>query len=277
MGTTSTIRWTQATWNNVFGCDFYSVACQHCYAAGITARYANIKGNWAEGLAYFDDEGNAQWTGKLNLRWDKMNVPKSWKSPKLIFCNSMGDIFHKDVPDEFILETFRVMLDTPRHTYQVLTKRSRRLVEFCAQYFPDGLPTNIWLGVSVGHQPDVEKALDLVKVNAPVRWLSLEPLVGPVVLPKAVLDGLNWAVCGGESGAHARRMDYDWARALRDQCKTNGRNIPFFYKQGGMFDENGIRHQGKHFDGFEYLDGVAWQEYPTANPKAITGDATVRS
>ena len=253
------IRWTNDTWNDLNGCDFFSVCCQNCYAAGLTARF-NYPGGYGEGLAYFDEAGKAQWTGRVNMRWDKIDIPRRWKEPRLIFCNSMSDLFHRDVTDEFILANFKVMAECPRHTFQVLTKRSQRLAQFCHQYYPNGLPPNVWVGVSVGVQQDVNKAVDLATVAAAVRWLSCEPLVGSVVIPPETLRQLQWVVIGGESGPGARRMLPEWARGLRADCRAVG--VPVFWKQWGIFGPDGKRHQGKHFEGFDRLDGERIMEYP---------------
>jgi protein gp37 len=257
--TTTTIEWTRgddgspgATWNPVTGCDRISAGCDHCYALTLAKRLK------AMGSAKYQRDGDPRTSGPgfaVTLHPDALSVPHGWKRPRRVFVNSMSDLFHARVPEAFIRQVFAVMADTPRHTYQLLTKRSRRL-----RRLADGLewPANVWAGVSVESAQHLGRVDDLRHVPAAVRFLSLEPLLGP--LPALDLDGIAWVIAGGESGPHHRPVDLDWVRQIRDLCETT--RTPFFFKQiGGRNPKAAGR----------LLDGRTWDQMPatTATPAAL--------
>lgn len=300
MGKTS-IEWTDASWNPVVGCTEVSPGCANCYAARLAAtRLKNLpdyKGLTT--IARVSNEKNAatRWTGEVRMLPDRLAEPLHWKKPRRIFVCDMGDLFHESVPDEFLYRLFAVMLATPRHTFQVLTKRPARMGDFmrklaAAWTFPRvpvtvSLPLpNVWLGVSVENQHFADERIPLLlSTPAAVRFLSCEPLLGPVDLRylqpdrEVEIDALkgthgvhrphsgenpriNWVICGGESGANARAMHPDWARSLRDQCVAAG--VPFFFKQWGEWAGCGIKF-GKKKAG-RLLDGREWNEFPQVAP-----------
>lgn len=237
MAQKSTIEWTEATWNPVTGCTKISEGCQHCYAERMAKRlYAMGQERYKNNFA-------------VTLHEDLIDRPKEWRKPRTVFVNSMSDLFHQRVPIEFIQAVFRTMEETPWHTYQVLTKRARRLLQLSSH-----LPwsKNIWMGVSVENQDHVDRVAALSNTTAFVKFLSLEPLLGPIdSLP---LDGIDWVIVGGESGPRSRPMEKSWVRGIRDTCLNNG--VPFFFKQWG-----GTR---KALNG-RVLDGKVWNQYPTGS------------
>jgi protein gp37 len=214
MGDHSHIEWTEATWNPVTGCTKISQGCKNCYAERM-ARRLQLMGvpRYKNGF-------------KTTLHPDVLTLPKTWKKPRLIFVNSMSDLFHKDVPDDYILSVFETMNACPQHTFQVLTKRSARLAAISPNL---NWSENIWMGVSVEDAKVVHRIDDLRIVPAIVRFLSLEPLIGPV--GKLNLNAIHWAIVGGESGPRARRMDSEWVEAIFKQCREA--SVPFFFKQWG--------------------------------------------
>ena len=230
----STIEWTEKTWNPTTGCTKLTHGCTHCYAS-LMARRLQAMGK----PAYKDGF-------KLTLHPELLTLPDRWRKPSIVFVNSMSDVFHKDVPEAFIKEVFQVMERNPRHTFQVLTKRSERLA-LLAHKLP--WPSNVWMGVSVEMDRYYCRIRDLATVPARVRFLSCEPLLGP--LANLPLDGIHWVIAGGESGQGARPMDPDWVRNIRDQCVD--RNTPFFFKQWGGRNK---KKAGK------VLDGREWQQMP---------------
>jgi protein gp37 len=236
MGDQSAIEWTDATWNPVTGCTKISPGCKHCYAERLAARLQAM--------------GNVRYRDgfKLTLHPDQLTLPLRWKDPRRIFVNSMSDLFHENVPEEFIRRAFEVMAQARHHVFQVLTKRSKRLAEL-APRLP--WPTNVWQGVSVENARYTSRVADLVKVPAAVRFLSVEPLLGPITdLP---LDGIAWVIVGGESGPGHRPIRPEWVRSIRDQCAQAG--AAFFFKQwGGRTPKSGGR----------VLDGHEWSEMPVA-------------
>src|SRR3990172_352250 len=187
------------------------------------------------------------------LRPERLEQPLQWKRPRLIFVNSMSDLFHEGVPEDYIRQVFDVMAQADWHTFQVLTKRSRRLAELAPRL---RWPDNVWTGVSVENQRWTTRIDDLRRVPAPVRFLSCEPLLGPLQLD---LNGIAWVIVGGESGPRARRMKPEWARSVRDQCLAA--RVPFFFKQWGAYDEAGVR-RGKMKSG-RSLDQRAWEQLPS--------------
>lgn len=302
----SRIEWTDCSWNPTVGCTKVSSGCDHCYAETITERFHG-KGAFAE----------------VKLHHDRIDAPLRWRKPRRVFVNSMSDLFHDRVPDEFIGSVFEVMAKTPHHTFQILTKRHGRMRALLNKWAAEGfrhdwagpgtavfrrqdmcwvgpvtwpLP-NVWLGVSTEDQRTADLRIPaLLETPAAVRFLSCEPLLGPVDLCRYLPNGVGWVIAGGESGPGARPMHSDWARGLRDQCQAAG--VPFFFKQWGAWApvpgadnwrnrhqtdyelrsdgycwplvephgaEDGtevlIRRVGKKAAGRE-LDGRAWDEYP---------------
>ncbi|MFN4865691.1 MAG: DUF5131 family protein [Cyanobium sp.] len=228
----STIEWTEATWNPVTGCSKVSAGCLHCYAERMAARLQAMgQKNYRNGFL-------------VTCHPQMLELPKRWKKPRLIFVNSMGDLFHEQVPLAFVQQCFAVMRETPQHTYQLLTKRSRRLAEVAGDLV---WPANLWMGVTVESQAEVKRIIDLRRVSAAVRFLSIEPLLGPI--KKLDLSGINWVIVGGESGPKARPMKEEWVVAIRDQCLQDG--VAFFFKQwGGVHKkETGRVLEGRTWDG----------------------------
>ena len=247
MGDHSSIEWTEATWNPTTGCDRVSRGCDHCYALTLAKRLK------AMGVERYQRDGDPRTSGPgfgVTLHPDVLDLPKSWRRPRLVFVNSMSDLFHAQVPIDFVRQVFDVMASTPQHTYQLLTKRARRL-----RRIADRLewPANVWMGVSVEDADALPRVEDLQAVPAAVRFLSCEPLLGP--LDTLDLTGIDWVIVGGESGPHSRPMDPRWARNVRDLCMKAG--VPYFFKQwGGRTPKAGGRE----------LDGRTWDEIPTHLP-----------
>ena len=238
MASTTAIEWTEATWNPVTGCDRVSPGCARCYALRIAERFRGTV-NFPDGFA-------------VTLRPERLQLPLRWRRPRKIFVNSMSDLFHESVPIEFIREVFDTMRLASWHQFQVLTKRSKRLRELAPSL---DWPNNVWMGVSVENQRWTERIDDLRTVPAAVRFLSIEPLVGSVVLN---LDGIDWVIVGGESGPGARPMRLDWALSVRDQCLTA--RVPFFFKQWGNHDAHGKRTTKKVAG--RTLQGETWDQLP---------------
>ena len=223
MADRSSIEWTETTWNPATGCDRVSAGCDHCYALTLARRLK------AMGNPRYQADGDDDSSGPgfaLTLHHDLIDLPRRWRKPRVVFVNSMSDLFHPDVPLDFVRATFQVMRDTPQHTYQILTKRSQRL-----RALAGGLewPPNVWMGVSVETARYAFRMDHLRDVPAAVRFVSAEPLLEP--LPALNLSDIDWLIAGGESGHHARPMQPDWVRDLRDQCDTSG--VAFFFKQWG--------------------------------------------
>lgn len=234
MATISSIEWTDATWNPVTGCTKISPGCKHCYAERMARRLTLMQADrYRNGF-------------KVTLHPSSVEEPLHWRKPRLVFVNSMSDLFHEAVPLDFIQRVFAVMEQTPQHTYQILTKRADRLAELAPQL---PWPRNVWQGVSVENANYTFRIADLLRVPAAVRFLSIEPLLGPIDdLP---LDGLQWIIVGGESGPGARPMDAAWVRRIRDRCV--GAQVPFFFKQWGGTNK---KRTGR------VLDGRLWDEMP---------------
>ncbi len=241
----SKIEWTDDTWNPVRGCSAVSEGCKNCYAARDALRHAQPGGAY-EGLAV--RRGRLPvWTCKVRLVEDKLDEPLHWSEPRRVFINSMSDLFHETLSLESIQRVFNVMECAEQHQFQVLTKRPERAVEL-APMLP--WPKNVWMGVSVELEKYYSRIELLRAVPAAVRFLSLEPLLGP--LDGLPLRGIHWVIAGGESGPHARFPDGQWIRSIRDQCVATG--VPFFFKQWGgqQKKRNGRR-----------LDGAVWDEFPS--------------
>lgn len=245
MADKSSIEWTEATWNPVTGCDQLSPGCDHCYAKALAKRLK------AMGNPRYQNDGTTSSSGPgfaVTLHHDQLDLPKRWRSPRTIFVNSMSDLFHAEVPDTFVQEVFATMAATPQHKYQVLTKRPKRLARM-AHSLP--WPSNVWMGTSIESNDYVWRADYLRKVDAAVRFLSIEPMLGPV--PDLDLRGIGWVITGGESGPYARPVDVNWVREVRDRCREA--KVAYFHKQwGGRTSKAGGRE----------LDGVVWSEMPAA-------------
>jgi protein gp37 len=232
MADQSSIEWTEATWNPVSGCTKVSPGCDRCYAERITRRFPKT---YPAGFA-------------LTLRPDALDLPLRWRRARTVFVNSMSDLFHVDVPEEFIAQVFTVMAACPQHTFQVLTKRAERLARV-ARRLP--WPKNVWMGVSIETPEFAWRADYLRKVPASVRFISAEPLLSP--LPDLDLAGIHWLIAGGESQAGARPAQDQWFRDLRDQCERAG--VAFFLKQLGG-------HPSKRGGDAALLDGRRWALMP---------------
>ncbi len=231
MAQNSAIEWTETTWNPLTGCTKISPGCKHCYAERMSLRLQAMgQANYANG---FD----------LTLHEHMLEVPLRWKKPRLVFVNSMSDLFHKEAPEEFILRVFDVMRRASWHVFQVLTKRADRLAKLSPRI---DWPDNVWMGVSVERADYLFRIDRLRQTGAKVRFLSLEPLLGP--LPGMNLEGVDWVIVGGESGPGARPMQERWVKDIRDQCLAA--EVPFFFKQwGGVFkSRNGRTLEGRTWD-----------------------------
>lgn len=236
MGSRTRIEWTEVTWNPVTGCTKVSPGCKYCYAERFAQRLRGM--------------GNKRYRNgfEVTLHPDLLDLPLRWRTPRLVFVNSMSDLFHELVPVEFIRAVFDTMRRAHWHTFQVLTKRSKRLLTVADQL---PWPPNVWLGVSVENQAYTGRVEDLRAVPAAVRFLSLEPLLGPI--PHLPLDSIDWVIVGGESGPKARPVDPAWVREIRDQCKVRG--VAFFFKQWGGRNRKAAGRE---------LDGRIWDEMPAA-------------
>lgn len=245
MSENSDIEWTDATWNPVTGCQKVSPGCEHCYAERFAERFRGVAGHpYEQG---FD----------LKLWPERLELPLRWKKPKQIFVNSMSDLFHQDVPADFVNRVFETMELADWHVFQVLTKRPHRMRQLCRDVIEREVP-NVWLGVSV-ENADTKWRIDILRdTPAAIRFLSVEPLIGDV--GQLDLEGIHWVIVGGESGPRSRPMRIDWARSVRDQCVAQG--VPFFFKQWG-----GVR---KKETGRE-LDNREWNELPQVRRRAVTG------
>lgn len=238
MGDRSGIEWTDATWNPVTGCTKVSGGCDRCYAERFAERFRGVPGHPFE--RGFD----------LTLRPERLDQPLRWTRPRKIFVNSMSDLFHPAVPRDFADRVFDVMDRTDRHTFQILTKRSSRMRDYInARYRSRRAPDHIWAGVSIEDRSVLFRARHLGATAAGLRFLSLEPLLGP--LPDLDLGGIHWVIVGGESGPGARPPDPEWVRGIRDLCRDGG--VPFLFKQwGGRSPKSGGR----------LLDGREWSQWP---------------
>jgi protein gp37 len=249
----SAIEWTEATWNPVTGCDRVSPGCAHCYALDLAARLKRMGQP-----RYQADGGKTSGPGfGLTLHRDKISEPLRWRQSKVIFVNSMSDLFHDDVPDDFIADVFATVRLAEQHVFQVLTKRHERLANL-APRLP--WPNNLWMGVSIENRRFVHRADYLREVPAAVRFVSAEPLLGP--LDELDLTGIDWLIAGGESGPRHRPVREEWLRHLRDRCIQA--NVPFFFKQWG-----GVRSKS----GGRLLDGREWSAMPSPVERSVVAGA----
>ncbi|MBW2064428.1 MAG: phage Gp37/Gp68 family protein [Deltaproteobacteria bacterium] len=238
MAVRSPIEWTESTWNPVTGCTKISPGCKHCYAERMSTRLKAMgQPNYVNGF-------------RLTVHEHVLEMALRWKRPQTIFVNSMSDLFHKNVPLEFISKVFDVMTRASHHRFQVLTKRSKRLLELSSKL---PWPSNVWMGVSVENSDYLFRLDDLRRTDARVKFVSFEPLLGPI--DYLDLDGIDWVIVGGESGPKARPMDPDWVRKIRDRCVSA--KVSFFFKQwGGVVKKRNGR----------VLDGRTWNQMPKEAP-----------
>jgi len=242
MSDRTAIEWTDATWNPVRGCSKVSPGCAHCYAETFAERFRGVPGHPFE--RGFD----------LRLVPEALDLPRRWRAGRLVFVNSMSDLFHEDVPDAFVKRVFEVMASCPQHQFQVLTKRHERLAKL-ARRLP--WPPNVWMGVSIETARYYTRIAALRRIPAQTRFLSLEPVLGP--LPRLPLDGIHWVIVGGESGRRPRPMSAEWVRGIREQCLAA--RVPFFFKQWGGRNKKAAGRT---------IDEREWSELPG------TGGALVR-
>jgi protein gp37 len=251
MGDRTGIEWTDATWNPVTGCTRVSTGCDHCYAATLSER--RLRDIYLRRLPVVDNPQNRADPFAVRLWPERLDLPLQWAEPRMIFVNSMSDLFHHDVPDDYALAIFEVMLTADWHIYQVLTKRPARAARFWDRWRKtfdlSEIPKHIWIGTSIENASVAFRARHLRAVPARTRFLSCEPLLGP--LDSLGLDGIHWVIGGGESGPDARPVHSSWAVGLRDLCGRSG--VPFFWKQwGGRTPKSGGR----------LLENREWNEYP---------------
>ncbi len=243
MAVGTTIEWTEVTWNPTTGCDRISAGCDHCYALTLAKRLK------AMGQAKYQNDGDPRTSGPgfgLTLHPAALRLPYTWSGRRVVFVNSMSDLFHARVPLDFVRQVFAVIADTPQHTYQVLTKRAARLPKVADRL---DWPPNLWLGVTVEDAAALSRVDDLRTVPAAIRFLSCEPLLSP--LDRLDLTGIDWVIAGGESGPCRRPPDPAWVTAIRDLCMVGA--VPFFFKQwGGRTPKAGGRE----------LDGRTWSQMP---------------
>lgn len=258
MANSSAIEWTDATWNPVTGCTKVSAGCDNCYAHRLANRL--LSETYRATLPVVNTPANRADPFAVRIWPDRLDVPRKWREPRRVFVNSMSDLFHADIPDGFVRECFQVMLKEDQHVYQILTKRPSRATRFLTSVArdligPTGLPTHIWIGTSVENQSVDYRIRHLSDVPASIRFLSCEPLIGPLDLSGFLQplgnERIHWVIVGGESGPQARPVDPEWIRVIRDQCRSS--STPFFFKQwGGKTPKAGGRK----------LDGETWSEYP---------------
>lgn len=237
------IEWTDFTWNPVTGCDRISAGCDHCYALTMARRLK------AMGTPQYQNDGDPRTSGPgfgVTMHPEALDLPRMWGGRRMVFVNSMSDLFHAKVTAAFINDLIEVIRDTPQHTYQVLTKRAVRARKLSANI---DWPDNLWLGVSVEDMQVAHRVDELRQIPAKVKFLSCEPLLGD--LSELNLAGIDWVIAGGESGMNARPMHIEWARAVRDNCLAH--EVPFFFKQWGG--------RSPKLEGRE-LDGRTWDDYP---------------
>lgn len=287
MADKSNIEWTDATWNCLYGCSLVSPGCKHCYAVLQTHRIAGVHDNYKH-LTVLGDHG-PEWSGDVFMHADKLEQPLRWQRPRMVFVNSLSDVFHPGVDDDFVAAMFAVMGAASQHQFQLLTKRPERMhawfkrvsglyggnpwkiLEHCERAAVKyGLNVNaggtwplrnVWIGVSVESQTFAEKRIPfLLQTPAAIRFLSMEPLLGAVDLTRDDwIHKLDWVIVGGESGPGARPMDPEWVRDIRDACVVN--RVPFFMKQWGNFDADGVKHRSKKETGC-LIDGVDYKQWP---------------
>jgi len=251
----SNIEWTELTWNPTTGCDKISAGCKFCYAETMSKRLFHM------GIDKYKKNFD------IAIHPQELKTPFTWKKPKVVFVNSMSDLFHEDVPLEYIQQVFEVMNNTPQHIYQVLTKRSERLAEISSELT---WTKNIWMGVSVEEEKVSYRILDLISSDAKVKFLSVEPLIGAV--KNLYLDKIDWVIVGGESGPKARPMEKEWVEFVHEEC--NKSKVPFFFKQWGkprnndnQLDPTLSKEHPKHAKGGCELNGRIHRQMPKGGRK----------
>lgn len=255
------IEWTDATWNPVAGCAIVSGGCTNCYAMEMARRLEAMGVLKYAGLTRLS-AGRPVWNGVIREDAAALAVPHRWRKPRKIFVNSMSDLFHEAVSDAFVLKVWRVMRETPHHHYQILTKRPERMARFVSQFVGEVLP-NVWLGTSVENAQVCARIDQLRAVPAVIRFLSFEPLIGPV--GDIDLSGIHWAIVGGESGRAARPIQETWVDEIHARCAVHG--TAFFFKQWGTWGKDN-RRRSKKANGREYR-GRIWDEMPATPPAVL--------
>lgn len=236
------IEWTEKTWNPVIGCDKISSGCKNCYAAAMAKRLQAMgQKDYVNGF-------------QLNILPERLNQPILEKKPSMFFVNSMSDLFHEDIPDEYIEQVISVMIQTPRHIYQVLTKRAKNMEKFFKTHT---VPENMWIGVTVEDQPSKYRIDHLKNIQATTRFLSIEPLLED--LGELDFSDIHWVIVGGESGVQARPMQESWAINIKNQCERD--TVPFFFKQWGTWGVDLVRRSKKNNG--KTLQGKVWKQYPS--------------
>ncbi|WP_083949153.1 DUF5131 family protein [Sphingobium cloacae] len=253
MATNSSIEWTEATWNPVVGCTVISPGCTNCYAMRMARRLEAMGQPKYSGTTRLSG-GRPKWNGTVRIDEESLNLPARWRTGRMIFVNSMSDLFHDAVPLRFIRQVFETMAATPQHTYQILTKRAERLEELALEI---DWPKNVWMGVSVENSDYLYRIDHLRRTRAQTKFLSLEPLLGP--LENMNLQSIDWIIAGGESGPGARPVEPGWVRSIRDQCIAEG--AAFHFKQWGGVNK---KKAGR------ILDGRTWDEFPQSRREAMT-------
>jgi protein gp37 len=247
----TSIEWTDATWNPVAGCTVLTAGCTNCYAMRMAARLEAMGTAKYRGLTRKSGR-RAVWTGKIRLDYASLDTPRTWSKPRKVFVNSMSDLFHDDVPIEFIARVWDVMKETPRHTYQILTKRPERMAQVLVQRSFEILP-NVWLGTSIEDGRVLNRLDAIRRVPAAIRFVSLEPLIGSVA--EGDLTGIHWAIVGGESGPRAREMKPEWVDEIESMCRSSG--TAFFFKQWGGKNKKAAGR---------ILNGKTYDEMPDLRP-----------
>ena len=250
------IEWTDATWNPVAGCSIVTAGCTHCYAMALARRLEAMGVEKYEGLTRKAGKRTV-WNGVVREDREALTIPYRWRKPRKIFVNSMSDLFHEQISDEFILNVWQVMRDTPHHNYQILTKRPERLPDMFSTRIGYVLP-NVWLGTSIENAAVTHRIEYLRKAPAAIRFISFEPLIGPV--GELELSGIDWAIVGGESGKSARPIREEWIDEIHSQCLAA--RTAFFFKQWGTWGRDNKR-RSKKANGREYR-GRIWDEMPNA-------------
>lgn len=249
------IEWTDTTWNPVVGCKIMSAGCTNCYAMQMARRLEAMGVEKYSGLTRKSGKRTI-WKNIVRMDEDALNIPRKWSKPRNIFVNSMSDLFHEQVTDDFILKVWGVMAETPQHNYQILTKRPDRMVELVTRKIGKTL-ANVWLGTSVENSEVIHRVEELRKAPAAVRFISFEPLIGPV--GELNLNGIHWAIVGGESGPLARPIREEWIDEIHELCRRFG--TAFFFKQWGTWGADN-KKRSKKANGREYR-GKTWDEMPS--------------
>jgi protein gp37 len=254
----SSIEWTEATWNPVAGCTILSPGCTNCYAMRMARRLEAMGQDKYAGTTRLSG-GRPKWNGVIKLDRSALKLPLQWKKGRMIFVNSMSDLFHEDIPFEYVRDVFATMAKASQHTFQVLTKRHERLAELSPRI---SWPSNVWMGVSVESAEYLSRVSALRESGAQVKFLSLEPLLGP--LRELELDAIDWVIAGGESGPGARPVEATWIRDIRDRCLDAG--VAFHFKQWGGVNKKSTGRM---------LDGRTWDAFPVPRAGHVPSEASL--